>query len=77
MVASACYSLSSSKILPLAASLNLSRPLRSGRCLRFLRGFNPGARQAGENAFIALCYPLDLIGQVLEGESKSLNLPKG
>ena len=29
---------------------------------------------AGEDAFIALCYTLDLIGQVLEGESKSLNL---
>jgi hypothetical protein len=29
---------------------------------------------AGEDAFIALCYALDLIGQVLEGESKSLNL---
>ena len=40
-------------------------------------GFNPGARQAGENAFIALRYPLDLIGQVLEGESRSLNLPNG
>jgi hypothetical protein len=29
---------------------------------------------AGEDAFIALCHALDLIGQVLEGESKSLNL---
>jgi hypothetical protein len=29
---------------------------------------------AGEDAFIALCYALDLIGQVLEAASKSLNL---
>jgi hypothetical protein len=29
---------------------------------------------AGEDAFIALCYSLDLIGQVLEAASKSLNL---
>jgi hypothetical protein len=29
---------------------------------------------AGEDAFIALCHALDLIGQVLEGGSKSLNL---
>ena len=29
---------------------------------------------AGEDAFIALCYALDLIGQVLEEESKRLNL---
>ena len=29
---------------------------------------------AGEDAFIALCHALDLIGQVLEGESKSLSL---
>ena len=29
---------------------------------------------AGEDAFLALCYALDLIGQVLEGGSKSLNL---
>jgi len=29
---------------------------------------------AGEDAFVALCYALDLIGQVLEEESKSLNL---
>jgi|SRR6516162_2954660 len=29
---------------------------------------------ADENAFIALCYALDLMGQVLEGGSKSLNL---
>jgi hypothetical protein len=29
---------------------------------------------AGEDAFVALCYALDLIGQVLEEASKSLNL---
>ena len=29
---------------------------------------------AGEDAFVALCYALDLIGQVLEVQSKSLNL---
>ena len=29
---------------------------------------------AGEDAFMALCYALDLLGQVLEGESNSLNL---
>ena len=32
--------------------------------------YDPG----GEDAFIALCHALDLIGQVLEGESKSLSL---
>jgi hypothetical protein len=29
---------------------------------------------AGEDAFVALCYALDLIGQVLEAQSKSLKL---
>jgi len=29
---------------------------------------------AGEDAFIAMCYALGLIGQVLEGSSKSLHL---
>jgi hypothetical protein len=29
---------------------------------------------AGEDAFVALCYALDLIGQVLEEASKTLNL---
>jgi hypothetical protein len=29
---------------------------------------------AGEDAFVAMCYALDLIGQVLEAASKSLNL---
>jgi hypothetical protein len=29
---------------------------------------------AGEDAFIAMCYALSLIGQLLDSESKSLNL---
>ena len=29
---------------------------------------------AGEDAFVALCYALDLIGQVLDAASKDLNL---